>query len=96
MYFQNGPSLSVDEQLYWRRQYEAFYLVFGVYVDMFCIFANAAGVQLLLLFFGSVHLFARLVAASALHDGSGYWNFSLHIFHAHECRLWRHDGHWHH
>ena len=96
MYFKNGPSLPMDEQLYRRCQYETFHIVLDVHLGVFRVFAVSTRIQLLLLLFRSVHLHAGLVAARAIHDGSWYRDVPLYIVHADERSLWNHDWNRHH
>jgi len=46
---QDGSSLSMDEQLCGGGEFEAFYALFNIYVDLCGVFLGAVWVELLLL-----------------------------------------------
>jgi len=47
MHQSDGPSLSLDEQLRRSREFEAFYFIFDIHVDMLGVFLIVAGMELL-------------------------------------------------
>ena len=96
MHFQNGSSLSVDEQLHRRCQHEAFHFVFDVHLGLLRLFFVSAGLELLFLLFRSVYLQSSIVTARTIHDWSWYWDVPLHIVHAHERGVRNHDWNRHH
>ena len=57
MYFTNGPSLSLDEQLHRGGKYETFHIVFGVYVELQCDGIGALGLELFLLCHTAMHVY---------------------------------------
>ena len=89
-------SLSLDEQLHWRWKHETLFIISHLHLDLFGLFPLSLGLELLFLQFPRLHVQSRLGTVGPCHDVVEHWLLSLYLFHAHECLLWNHDGHWNH